>query len=169
MSSETTAAATGMVGALRFDPFAMLPFCGYHMGDYFAHWLTIGAKADAAKLPRLFHVNWFRKGADGKFLWPGYGENSRVLKWVFERVAGTAEAVDSPIGRLPAPGALDVSGLSIPAAAMDELLKVDVEGWLAELPQVREHYARFGTRLPQGLLDELAALESRLQGARVSA
>jgi phosphoenolpyruvate carboxykinase (GTP) len=169
MSSETTAAAAGKVGALRFDPFAMLPFCGYHMGDYFAHWLAIGAQAEAAKLPRLFHVNWFRKGADGKFLWPGYGENSRVLKWVFERVAGTAQAVDTPIGRLPAPGALDVSGLSLPAAAMDELLRVDVEGWLAELPQVREHYARFGTRLPQGLRDELTALENRLQGARVSA
>jgi len=169
MSSETTAAATGKVGALRFDPFAMLPFCGYHMGDYFAHWLQIGAKGDTAKLPRIYHVNWFRKGADGKFLWPGYGENSRVLKWVFERVTGTAEAVDTPIGRLPAAGALDVSGLNIAPGALEELLKVDVEGWLTELPQVREHYARFGTRLPEGLQDELKALENRLQGARVGA
>jgi phosphoenolpyruvate carboxykinase (GTP) len=169
MSSETTAAATGRVGALRFDPFAMLPFCGYHMGDYFAHWLAIGAQGDAAKLPRLYNVNWFRKGPDGKFLWPGYGENSRVLKWVFERVAGTAQAIDTPIGRLPAPGALDVSGLSIPPAALDELLKVDVEGWLAELPQIREHYARFGMRLPHGLKEELKALEDRLQGERVDA
>ncbi len=165
MSSETTAAAAGAVGALRFDPFAMLPFCGYHMGDYFGHWLKIGAKADPARLPRLFNVNWFRKGADGKFLWPGYGENSRVLKWVFERVAGTGKAVDTPIGRLPAPGSLDLAGLSVPPSAMDQVLKVDIEAWLAELPAVRAHYEKFGDKLPQGLKDELAALEKRLQGA----
>jgi phosphoenolpyruvate carboxykinase (GTP) len=169
MSSETTAAATGKVGALRFDPFAMLPFCGYHMGDYFAHWLAVGGKADAAKLPRLYNVNWFRKGPDGKFLWPGYGENSRVLKWVFERVTGTAQAVETPIGRLPAPGALDLNGLNLPPANAEQLLRVDVEGWLGELPQIREHYAKFGAKLPQGLREELASLEQRLQSAAVRA
>jgi phosphoenolpyruvate carboxykinase (GTP) len=165
MSSETTAAAAGAVGALRFDPFAMLPFCGYHMGDYFGHWLKVGAGADQKKLPKLFNVNWFRKGADGKFLWPGYGENSRVLKWVFERVAGTGKAIETPIGNLPAPGSLDVAGLSVPPAAMDQVLKVDVEAWLNELPAIRAHYEKFGNKLPQGLKDELASLEKRLQGA----
>ena len=168
MSSETTAAAAGAVGALRFDPFAMLPFCGYHMGDYFAHWLKIGA-TPGATLPRIYHVNWFRKGADGKFLWPGYGENSRVLKWVFERVAGTAEASDTPIGRLPAKGALDVSGLGLSDANLDELLRVDVEGWTAELPATRDHLGKFGARLPRGLADELTALEQRLHAAGVEA
>jgi phosphoenolpyruvate carboxykinase (GTP) len=165
MSSETTAAAAGAVGQLRFDPFAMLPFCGYHMGDYFAHWLRIGERAEAAKLPRVYHVNWFRKGADGKFLWPGYGDNSRVLKWVFERVTGAGGAVETPIGLLPAPGALDLAGLDLPESTLGELLRVDVDGWLGELPQIREHLARFGDRLPQGLRDELAALERRLQEA----
>ncbi len=164
MSSETTAAATGAVGTLRFDPFAMLPFCGYHMGDYFGHWLKIGQKA-GAKLPKLYNVNWFRKGADGKFLWPGYGENSRVLKWVFERVTGTGKAIETPIGNLPAPGSLDVSGLDVPAANMEQVLKVDVEAWLKELPEVRKHYEKFGAKLPQGLKDELDQLEKRLQSA----
>jgi phosphoenolpyruvate carboxykinase (GTP) len=163
MSSEMTAAAVGTVGKLRFDPFAMLPFCGYHMGDYFAHWLAMGARADAEKLPRIYHVNWFRKGADGKFLWPGYGENSRVLKWVFERVTGTGKAVETAIGNLPAEGALDLSGLQLPGAAFAELLKVDVEGWTAELPQIREHLGMFGDRLPEGIRSELAGLEQRLQ------
>jgi phosphoenolpyruvate carboxykinase (GTP) len=166
MSSETTAAATGKVGALRHDPFAMLPFCGYHMGDYFAHWLAMGAKGDAAKLPRMFYVNWFRKGADGKFLWPGYGENSRVLKWVFERVHGTAQAIDTPIGRLPAPGSLDVAGLSLAPNVFEELERVDVDGWKAELPGIREHYAKFGAKLPAGLKEELDSLEQRLAGAK---
>lgn len=169
MSSETTAAAAGAVGALRHDPFAMLPFCGYHMGDYFAHWLKLGAGADAAKLPRIFYVNWFRKGADGRFLWPGYGENSRVLKWVHERVHGTAAAVDTPIGRLPAPGALDLSGLSVAQQAIDELLHVDVEGWTRELPLIQAHYEKFGRKLPQGLRDELTALEQRLASAATGA
>jgi phosphoenolpyruvate carboxykinase (GTP) len=169
MSSETTAAATGAVGALRHDPMAMLPFCGYHMGDYFAHWLKMGAKADASKLPRIFNVNWFRKDANGKFLWPGYGENSRVLKWVFERVQGTAKAVDTPIGRLPAPGSLDLSGLSLPETAIAELLRVDVERWSSELPVIREHFARFGSKLPTGLSDELSALEQRLSSAAATA
>jgi phosphoenolpyruvate carboxykinase (GTP) len=147
----------------------MLPFCGYHMGDYFAHWLGMTERTDASKLPRIYHVNWFRKGAEGKFLWPGYGENSRVLKWVFERVTGTGQAVETPIGRLPAPGALDLQGLTVPAAHMDELLRVDVDGWTSELPQVREHFAKFGDRLPAGLREELAALEQRLQAAAVRA
>jgi phosphoenolpyruvate carboxykinase (GTP) len=169
MSSETTAAAAGAVGALRHDPFAMLPFCGYHMGDYFAHWLRIGAQGDAAKLPRIFYVNWFRKGADGKFLWPGYGDNSRVLEWVFDRVTGSGEAVDTAIGRLPAPGSLDTQGLSISNASLEELLRVDPDAWLAELPQIRTHFDKFGAKLPQALRDELAALEQRLQSAKVSA
>ena len=169
MSSETTAAAAGAVGALRHDPMAMLPFCGYHMGDYFAHWLKLGAQADAAKLPRIFHVNWFRKGADGRFLWPGYGENSRVLKWIFERVHGTAQEVDTPIGRLPAPGALDVTGLKLADSALEELLHVDIEGWSNELPVMKQHFQKFGSRLPQGLRDELNALEQRLASANATA
>jgi len=169
MSSETTAAAAGSVGTLRHDPFAMLPFCGYHMGDYFAHWLRFGDEADQAKLPRIFYVNWFRKGADGKFLWPGYGENSRVLKWIFERVTGSGKAVDTPIGRLPAAGALDVQGLGLSAERMAELLTVDLAGWSAELPLVRKHYDKFGDRLPKGLSDELTALEQRLRDAGAGA
>ncbi len=169
MSSETTAAAAGAVGALRHDPMAMLPFCGYHMGDYFAHWLKLGAQADADKLPRIFCVNWFRKGANGKFLWPGYGENSRVLKWVFERVHGTAKAVDTPIGRLPAPGSLDVSGLEVSETALQELLRVDLDRWTSELPALKSHYERFGAKLPQGLRDELSALEQRLAASIATA
>jgi phosphoenolpyruvate carboxykinase (GTP) len=169
MSSETTAAAAGAVGALRHDPFAMLPFCGYHMGDYFTHWLRVGAAADAKKLPKIYYVNWFRKSPEGKFLWPGYGENSRVLKWIFERVAGTAQAVPSPIGNLPAPGAIDVSGLKIPDADMAALQRVDVEGWIAELPVIRAHLAKFGSKLPAALHEEFLALEHRLQAAAVAA
>jgi phosphoenolpyruvate carboxykinase (GTP) len=167
MSSETTAAAAGAVGQLRHDPFAMLPFCGYHMGDYFAHWLAVGAGADARKLPRIYYVNWFRKGPDGRFLWPGYGDNSRVLKWIFERVHGSGKAVDTPIGRLPAPGAIDVGGLRISDADMSELIRADVEAWIAELPSIRVHYEKFGDQLPKGLRDELAALEKRLQAAAI--
>jgi phosphoenolpyruvate carboxykinase (GTP) len=168
MSSETTAAATGQVGTLRHDPFAMLPFCGYHMGDYFQHWLRVGAEADSGKLPRLYYVNWFRKGADGRFLWPGYGDNSRVLKWIFERVTGTGRAVETAIGRLPAPGALDLTGLRIPEPQVAELLRVDVEGWIAELPAIRTHFEKFGSRLPPVLSAELAALEQRLHTAAVA-
>ena len=169
MSSETTAAATGAVGQLRFDPFAMLPFCGYHMGDYFAHWLAIGARADAKKLPGIYYVNWFRKGADGKFMWPGYGENSRVLRWVFERVSGTGKAIETPIGRLPAPGAIDLTGLKVSDADMAELTRADVEAWTRELPAIRAHYEKFGDRLPKGLRDELVALEKRLESGAVGA
>jgi phosphoenolpyruvate carboxykinase (GTP) len=169
MSSETTAAAAGAVGTLRHDPFAMLPFCGYHMGDYFAHWLAIGAQADPARLPRIFYVNWFRKDREGRYLWPGYGDNVRVLKWIFERVAGTGQAVDTPIGRLPAPGALELRGLSLPEADLARLLEVDVEGWIAELSVIRKHYEKFGSRLPRGLQEELAALERRLLAGAVAA
>ncbi len=165
MGSETTAAAAGQIGQLRRDPFAMLPFCGYHMGDYFAHWLKIGTMTDPARLPRLYYVNWFRRDDAGRFLWPGYGENSRVLKWVFERVSGSGRAVDTPIGRLPAPDALDVAGLDISAEDLTALLTVDLDGWRAELPLIREHYDRFGSRLPDGLRVELAELGRRLLAA----
>jgi phosphoenolpyruvate carboxykinase (GTP) len=165
-SSETTFAAAGKVGKLRRDPMAMLPFCGYHMGDYFAHWLRIGKKADSSKLPRIYYVNWFRRDEDGKFLWPGYGENSRVLKWVFERVSGTGLAIDTPIGRLPEPGALDVANLDISSSALEELLKVDVKGWLDEVPLIKEHFDTFGDRLPDELREELSLLEQRLRDSQ---
>ena len=163
--SETTAAATGAVGQLRRDPMAMLPFCGYNMADYWGHWLSFGRRMDAALLPRIFFVNWFRRDGDGSFLWPGYGENSRVLKWVFERISGTAEAVDTPIGRLPAEGALDLAGIDVPAAAVRQLLDVDPAGWLAELDLIREHFARFGDHLPAELAGQVEALEQRLGAA----
>ena len=162
MGSETTAAAAGAVGNLRRDPFAMLPFCGYHMGDYFAHWLAIGEQADADKLPKLFYVNWFRKGADGKFLWPGYGENSRVLAWVFDRCDDAAPARDTAIGRVPEPGAIATDGLELAPGALDELLAVDAEAWRAELPLIETHYEQFGDRLPPALRDELEVLAKRL-------
>jgi phosphoenolpyruvate carboxykinase (GTP) len=161
MSSETTAAQAGAVGKLRFDPMAMLPFCGYHMGDYFGHWLELGRGEDV-KLPQVFYVNWFRKDDDGKFLWPGYGENSRVLAWIFRRCEGTGEAQETPIGLVPAPGAIDTEGLDISEEAMAELLSVEPEEWKAQLPQVHEHYARFGDRLPPELAAQLRALEDRL-------
>jgi len=162
-SSETTAAITGQVGQLRRDPMAMLPFCGYHMGDYFAHYLKIGER-EGAKLPKIFYVNWFRTDEEsGKFLWPGYGENSRVLKWVFERCEGTAHAVETPIGMLPQPADLDTEGLNIRAEDLSDLLSVDIDGWLAEIPLIREHFAKFGTRLPEGLNRELEELDHRLR------
>jgi phosphoenolpyruvate carboxykinase (GTP) len=163
MSSETTAAQAGAVGKLRFDPMAMLPFCGYHMGDYFAHWLKVASK-DGAKLPKIFYVNWFRKGEDGKFLWPGYGENSRVLAWVFARCAGHGEAEETAIGYLPpaGDGGLDTTGLDITPDAIRELMAVDVEGWKGQLPQVHEHFAKFGDKLPAALRSQLEALEQRL-------
>ncbi len=164
-SSETTAATTGRVGQLRRDPMAMLPFCGYHMGDYFAHWLKIGARPGAT-LPKIYYVNWFRTDENGKFLWPGYGENSRVLKWIFERCDGKVHAADTPIGRLPEPADLDSSGLDIPAANLAKLLNVDIEGWLAEVPLIKEHFAKFGSHLPEGLNREVAALEERLRAAK---
>jgi phosphoenolpyruvate carboxykinase (GTP) len=167
MSSEKTAAAAGVVGELRFDPFAMLPFCGYNMGDYFAHWLDIGRTAverdgHADNLPKLFWVNWFRKGDDGSFLWPGYGENSRVLKWVVERVSGQGDAVDTPIGRVPTPDAIDRAGLDLDEATMARILSVDAEAWRAEVPQIEAHFEFIGPQLPAELRDELNKLEKRL-------
>jgi phosphoenolpyruvate carboxykinase (GTP) len=165
MSSETTAAQTGAVGKLRFDPFAMLPFCGYHMADYFGHWLEIGKATDADKLPKLFWVNWFRKDSDGSFLWPGFGDNSRVLKWVVERVSGEGAAVDTEIGRVPTADAIDVSGLDLAPGTVAKLVAVDAEAWRQEIPQLEQHYALFGTRLPEDLRDELNQLEKRLAGS----
>ncbi|MGA2000123.1 MAG: phosphoenolpyruvate carboxykinase (GTP) [Terriglobales bacterium] len=164
-SSETTAATTGKVGVLRRDPMAMLPFCGYNMGDYFGHYLNIGKKA-GAKLPKIFYVNWFRQDENGKFLWPGYGENSRVLRWAFERCAGTGKAVETPIGRMPSPNDIDTRGLDIPSTNLAKLLNVDVDGWLAEVPLIREHFAKFGDHLPQGMKDEVDKLEERLKKAK---
>jgi phosphoenolpyruvate carboxykinase (GTP) len=163
MASETTAAAAGAVGTLRRDPFAMLPFCGYHMGDYFAHWLNVGAAAtDQSLLPKIFYVNWFRRDADGKFLWPGYGENSRVLAWIFDRCAGGGGAIETPIGRLPDAGALNTAGLDLAPKRLDELLAVDHDAWRNEVELIEEHYARFGDRLPDALRDQLLALDKRL-------
>ena len=162
MASETTAAAAGAVGKLRRDPFAMLPFCGYHVGDYLAHWLKIGGATEASKLPKIFYVNWFLKDGDGKFIWPGFGENSRVLEWVFQRCDGKGEAVETPIGLLPTRTALPTDGLDLPEAAWDRLLKVDAEEWRAEIPSIEEHFDGIGDRLPQALRDELVALEKRL-------
>ena len=162
-SSERTAAAAGTVGELRRDPMAMLPFCGYNMGDYFTHWLEMGEKTDADKLPRIFYVNWFRKDVDGGWLWPGFGENSRVLKWIVERISGKSEAVETPIGYLPAPGAVDTSGLDVTEDQMTELLDVNTEEWLNEIQSIREHFNRFEDKLPKALSEELEALESRLR------
>ena len=165
MASEKTAAAEGVQGELRFDPMAMLPFCGYNYADYFAHWLSMEKATDPAKLPKIFFVNWFRRDDDGRYLWPGFGENSRVLKWVFERVDGTADAIDTPIGKLPTKDALDLDGLEIDPADLDTLLSVDIAGWTTAIPQIREHYARFGERLPAVLNVEVDALEAKLADA----
>ncbi len=161
MSSEQTAAAFGQVGQLRFDPFAQLPFAGYNMGDYMSHWLKIGAR-DGAKLPRIFYVNWFRKDENGSFMWPGFGENSRVLEWVFNRCDDAAEAVETPIGYVPAPGALNTDGLDVSAETLTALLAVDNAAVSAELPQVRDHLAAFGERLPVAMRHELDALTAKL-------
>jgi phosphoenolpyruvate carboxykinase (GTP) len=162
MASETTAASAGAVGELRRDPFAMLPFCGYHMGDYLAYWLRIGETGDAAALPRIFQVNWFRRDDDGRFLWPGFGENGRVLAWIHGRCEGTAKAVETPIGLVPAPGELDTRGLDVSDAELAELLDVDTATWRAEVPLLEEHLAQFGDRLPPALRAELDALRRRL-------
>ncbi len=163
MASETTAAAAGAVGNLRRDPFAMLPFCGYNMADYFGHWLKMGAVADASKLPKIFYVNWFRKGDDGRWLWPGYGENSRVLEWVFERCAGRGEAEETPIGFVPKKSGINVDGLNISDADLNELLTVNLDEWRTEVGSIREHYATFGDHLPAKLHAQVDALEARLK------
>ncbi|MDA8292382.1 MAG: phosphoenolpyruvate carboxykinase (GTP) [Actinomycetota bacterium] len=162
MASETTAAAQGAVGTLRRDPFAMLPFCGYNMADYWSHWLSFAERMDADKLPRIFYVNWFRKGADGRFLWPGYSENARVLEWIFDRCSARGDAVRTPIGWTPAPGAIDTDGLDLAAGAMEELLAVDASLWKREVPLISEYFDRFGARLPDALRAELDGLASRL-------
>jgi phosphoenolpyruvate carboxykinase (GTP) len=163
MASEKTAAAAGTVGEVRRDPFAMVPFCGYNMGDYFAHWLEVGAAADDKdKLPRIYGVNWFRKGKDGKFLWPGYGENSRVLAWIFDRVTEAADAVETPIGLVPADGAFDTAGLGLSDEKITAVTQVDDGEWRAELPLIEEHFERFGDRLPEVMRTELAALTERV-------
>jgi phosphoenolpyruvate carboxykinase (GTP) len=165
IASEKTAAAAGKIGELRRDPMAMLPFCGYNMADYWSHWLSIGERS-GARLPKLYYVNWFRKSAGGDFLWPGYGDNSRVLKWIFERCEGTAKAVETAIGSLPAAGELDLSGLSLDGDDLRDLLSVDHEGWLAEVPLIHEYYEQFGRRMPKQLLAELEGLERRLRASR---
>jgi len=164
VASEGTAAAENAIGALRRDPFAMLPFCGYNMGDYFGHWLKMGQKA-GAKLPRIYFVNWFRKDERGKFVWPGYGENIRVLKWIFERLDGKADAVDTPIGRVPARASLDTSGLDLGEPALNLLLSVDPHIWAKEAALIPEFYEGFGDHLPEGLWDEYRALLQRLEAA----
>jgi phosphoenolpyruvate carboxykinase (GTP) len=161
LSSETTAAATGEVGVVRRDPMAMLPFIGYNAGDYFAHWLSIG-KHDASKLPRVFFVNWFRRDDDGSFLWPGFGENSRVLKWVAERIDGTADAVETPIGYVPTPDSLDVDGLDLSRSEVEKALAVDADEWRAELPLIEEWFDKLGDNVPAALRTELDALRARL-------
>ncbi|MEU4162220.1 phosphoenolpyruvate carboxykinase (GTP) [Actinoplanes sp. NPDC026670] len=167
LSSETTAAAVGQVGVVRRDPMAMLPFIGYHAGDYFQHWIDMakGASGDAAKLPKVFYVNWFRRGDEGQFLWPGFGENSRVLKWVVERLDGKADAVETPIGHVPTPEALDLTGLDIDPADLAAALRVDPAEWAAEIPQVTEWFNKFGDKLPAVLWAELDALKARLADA----
>ena len=164
VSSEKTAAANGRIGELRRDPMAMLPFCGYNMADYWAHWLRIGARPGAV-LPRIYYVNWFRKSDGGDFLWPGFGENSRVLKWIFERCEGTAKAIETPIGNLPTPDALDLEGLDLDADDLRTLLAVDREGWLEELPLIREYYRQFGDRLPEALASLVDRLEDTLRAS----
>ena len=162
MSSERTAAAAGGVGEVRFDPFAMLPFMGYNIGDYIAHWLEMGTATDPGKLPRMYWVNWFRQDGNGKFMWPGFGENCRVLAWVCNRLSGTGEAVETPIGLVPAPGAVDCTGLAIDEAAMARLLEVDNSSWRAELSLIEAHLDRIGERLPDEMPRQLEALRARL-------
>ncbi|MGH3204791.1 MAG: phosphoenolpyruvate carboxykinase (GTP) [Streptosporangiaceae bacterium] len=165
-ASEKTAAAEGTVGELRRDPFAMLPFCGYNMGDYFGHWLALGASApDPGQLPRLFYVNWFRKDADGRFVWPGFGENSRVLKWIVERLSGDAAAVETPVGNLPAPGALDLDGLRLSQADLDLLLTADPQDWKVEADRMPEFFAMFGEHLPERLWELHQDLIDRLSSS----
>ncbi len=165
MSSEMTAAAAGGVGQLRFDPMAMLPFCGYNMADYFGHWLTLGEQADASKLPRVFYVNWFRKDEDGQFMWPGYGENSRVLEWIFRRCEGHAEAHETPLGLVPHAADLNIDGLGLDAATLEALITVDEAAVSAEVPQIEAHLATFGDDLPDAVRSQFEALKARLGAA----
>ena len=163
VASETTAAASGQVGKLRHDPFAMLPFCGYHMGDYFNHWLEMGKKTKQDLLPKIFYVNWFKKNEDGKFVWPGFGENIRVLKWIFGRCNGKEEAEETPIGYLPKQEDLDLEGLSLTSEDTKELLKLDNKQWLEEVDEMRSYLSQFKPNLPNGIEEELNQLEDRLK------
>ncbi|MFD1824462.1 MULTISPECIES: phosphoenolpyruvate carboxykinase (GTP) [Mumia] len=165
LSSETTAAATGAVGVVRRDPMAMLPFIGYDAGDYFSHWISMAKNNDESKFPKVFYVNWFRRDEDGGFLWPGFGENSRVLKYVVERIEGKVDAVETPIGLVPAPGALDTDGLDVSDEQMAKALAVDVDEWKAEIPQINEWFEKFGDKLPAVLWTELDGLKARLEVA----
>ncbi len=163
LSSETTAAATGAVGVVRRDPMAMLPFIGYNAGDYFDHWVSVGKQADSTKLPHIYYVNWFRRDDDGSFLWPGFGENSRVLKWVIERIEGAAAATETPIGLVPAPGSLDLAGLEVTPRQLDKLLGVDLVEWRREVPDIEGWFHQLGDRVPAVLWGELDALRARLE------
>ncbi|ATL71199.1 phosphoenolpyruvate carboxykinase (GTP) [Nocardia terpenica] len=162
LSSEQTAAAEGKVGTVRRDPMAMLPFMGYHVGDYLGHWINVGKNADSGKLPKIFYVNWFRRGADGRFLWPGFGENSRVLEWIVNRIEGRAEAVETAIGNVPTAAHLDLDGLDVRTADVDEALKVDAAEWRREIPLIEEWFEFIGDKLPSGVRDEFEALKQRL-------
>jgi phosphoenolpyruvate carboxykinase (GTP) len=164
VASEKTAAAAGTIGELRRDPMAMLPFCGYNMADYWQHWINMG-RVDGAQLPKIYYVNWFRKDSDDKFVWPGFGENARVLEWIFERCAGRAEAVETPIGQLPTLDGLNFDGLNLSEDAIATLLRVDVEGWLAEIPLIEAYYQQFGDKVPEALIAELQALKAKLEMA----
>jgi len=166
VSSEMTAAAVGGVGQLRRDPFAMLPFCGYNMADYWGHWLTVGGFTSAERLPRIYAVNWFRKDQNGSFIWPGFGDNSRVLEWIIRRLDGDAEAIDTPIGRLPAPGSMDLDGLTLSDEHRAELFAVDPGTWLAECDLTEEYFEQFGDRVPSALRDQLQGLRDRLQAVQ---
>jgi phosphoenolpyruvate carboxykinase (GTP) len=168
IASEMTAAAFGTIGQLRRDPMAMLPFCGYNMADYWGHWLKMGAK-EGANLPKIYYVNWFRKNNANKFMWPGFGENSRVLKWVFERCEGTADAIETPIGNMPTLDGIDFSGLDVSEHDKADLLKVDIDGWLEELPGIEEYYATFGSHLPAELTKQVNDLRKRLEDAKQAA
>jgi len=166
LSSETTAAATGQVGIVRRDPFAMLPFIGYHVGDYLNHWINIGKKSTPEKLPKIFYVNWFRLNKNGKFLWPGYGENSRVLKWAIERIEGSADAVETALGFAPSPGAIDVDDLNVASTDMAAALNVDADEWLAELPLIDNWFATIGPKLPSEMKVELEKLRTNVFNAK---
>ena len=165
IASEMTAAAFGTIGKLRRDPMAMLPFCGYNMADYWGHWLKIGQR-EGARLPKIFYVNWFRKNEAGKFMWPGFGENSRVMKWVFERCSGKAEAIETAIGNMPTLDGIDFEGLELSEADKANLLRVDINGWLQELPDIEDYYAQFGDRLPEELSRQVVSLRDRLKQAQ---
>ncbi len=165
IASEMTAAAFGAIGQLRRDPMAMLPFCGYNMADYWSHWLKMG-QTEGAKMPNIYYVNWFRKNEEGKFMWPGFGENSRVLKWVFERCNGTADAVETAIGNMPTLDGIDFDGLNMAEEDIANLMRVDIEGWLSELPGIEEYYASFGEHLPEELNKQVQALRKRLESAQ---